>query len=292
MLMAFSRYAVAIVLALVVSNQVASARITAIDEFDFGDLAGKSDVVVIGHVLAVKATSEQATLPDISPPTKVQGVETRFFVDSVLKGELSGHVVVLHHYKLADPGELMRNGPLLVSLVPNKYRHYLLFLKRDTDGRYVPAVGQTDAADSVRRILHAVDGLNKADAESQADRQQAQRQTQQIKESPDAPIVLTFVEMATQDGARKQARMKVTSKTTKDVYGYRLQYALFGEDGSISEVASTGVSAAVGHSVLRAGSEGFISLNNGRTDGYEITSARAVVTSVTFTDGSKWEAPK
>lgn len=280
------RYTCVAVLALLVHGWTASARLMPLSDDDVGTLAHKADVVMIGRVLAVRETAEEATLSDISPEVKVRGVETTFFAESVLKGDLTSHVIVLHHY---DSSALFQNGPLLVRFAASSHRHYLLFLKREADGRYAPAAGQTDAAISIRRVLGSIEGLNKAAEEERSDRRNADRQAQPIKESADAPLVLEFVKMETEDGVTKRARMKVINRTSKDVYAYSLQTWFFREDGSLADTASTATSAAVGHTSVRARGQA-VTTPTGHTDNYDTTRAQAVVTSVTFTDGSKWEA--
>ena len=165
-----------------------------------------------------------------------------------------------------------------------------MYLKRDLDGRYVPAGGQTDAACSIKRILNAVEGLNLAAGDERKDEQERARRPGLIKESPDAPLVLEFDKMETVDGIRKQAKMKVINRTSKDVFDYGLQATFFNQKGELVEVSSSGHGAAVGYSILRAHGKGYVTLRGSSTDNYETTRAQAVVTSVTFTDGSKWEA--
>ena len=52
--------------------------------------------------------------------------------------------VMLRHYRLADPKQPMINGPNLASFDPKQNARFLLFLHRETDGRYSPVSGQTD----------------------------------------------------------------------------------------------------------------------------------------------------
>jgi hypothetical protein len=44
------------------------------------------------------------------------------------------------------------DGPGLISFEPNSHKQYLMFLQRDTDGRYVAVTGQEDPIDSVKQL--------------------------------------------------------------------------------------------------------------------------------------------
>jgi hypothetical protein len=74
----------------------------------------------------------------------VVGLSTEFEISVVMKGDKSAKKATLHHYRLADPKELMMNGPNLVSFGPKEHARFLLFLHREADGRYAPVSGQTD----------------------------------------------------------------------------------------------------------------------------------------------------
>ncbi len=51
--------------------------------------------------------------------------------------------------------EPSRGAPELVAFDPDEKKQYLLFLKRESDGRYSAVVGQTDPADAVREVRRA-----------------------------------------------------------------------------------------------------------------------------------------
>ena len=167
-----------------------------------------SDVIVIGHVLAVKETTDEATLPGLTPPIQVLGVDTTFRAESLLKGELTNTVFVVHHYRLRDTSTIYNNGPLLMKFNrANRFRQYLMFLKRDTDGRYVPAGGQADAELSFRALLHPGEGLKQAVSEKFPDKEELKRQAEQIQESPNTPLVLRFVSMESPYGVRRAPKV-------------------------------------------------------------------------------------
>lgn len=106
----------------------------------------QADLVVIAKPVITTNTTEKATLPGISPNIPVIGNETRFEVRLVLKGDKNLKTIVLHHYQLANPNQPLLNGPMLAEFDPKQHYSFLLFLRRDTDGRYSPVTGQTDPA--------------------------------------------------------------------------------------------------------------------------------------------------
>jgi hypothetical protein len=110
----------------------------------YQELFDQADLVVISKPVATQDTSEQATLPNIAPDVHVIGLSTDFDVSVVMKGDESLKKFILHHYRLANPKELMMNGPHLASFDLKAYSRYLLFLHRESDGRYSPVSGQTD----------------------------------------------------------------------------------------------------------------------------------------------------
>jgi hypothetical protein len=104
----------------------------------------QADLVVIAYPLSTQDTEEQSLLPNIAPDVHVIGLSTKFEISLVLKGEKSLKKLVLHHYRLANPNELMINGPSLASFDPKENSRFMLFLRRESDGRYSPVSGQTD----------------------------------------------------------------------------------------------------------------------------------------------------
>jgi hypothetical protein len=109
----------------------------------------ESDVIVIGHVLAVKETTDETTLPGLMPPIRVLGVDTTFRAESVLKGELTNTVFVVHHYRPRDASIIYFNGPLLI-----KFNRANRVTQTETAK---PNTGQTAAPTGPCRIL-ALDG--------------------------------------------------------------------------------------------------------------------------------------
>src|SRR5690348_16734638 len=130
------------------STHLASARLVRI--WSYQELLDKADLVVLATPAATNDTPEHIDLPGF-PGEHVVGVETRFLVSAVLKGDSTQKQLVLHHYRTADGSDVphVPNGPGFISFTPAepppaRPRTYLLFLTREVDGRYAPVVGQAD----------------------------------------------------------------------------------------------------------------------------------------------------
>jgi hypothetical protein len=115
-------------------------------DWTFQEMFAKSDVVVIAGPIATSETTEHTTLADLSPPVAVLGLNTEFRARLVLKGDKEMTKFVLHHYKL-EHEEPMINAPQLIAFDSKASpKRFLLFLVRESDGRYAPVTGQTDPA--------------------------------------------------------------------------------------------------------------------------------------------------
>lgn len=118
----------------------------------YQDLYGRADAVVIATPQATADTDERIVLPGLQPDVPAIGVDTPLRVQAWLKGAPVA-TPVLHHYRLANPGQPLLNGPLLLDFDRADAPTLLLFLVREPDGRYAPVAGQTDPAGfSVFRI--------------------------------------------------------------------------------------------------------------------------------------------
>ena len=106
-------------------------------------LLDTSDLVVIASPTGVATIREGTKLPGMSG-VSVIGVETKFAVSAVVKGDGAIKDLVLHHYNLAEADKSPPNGPMLVAFEPAKKQSFLLYLVREADGRYAPATGQID----------------------------------------------------------------------------------------------------------------------------------------------------
>lgn len=133
--------AVLAILVILASAGIVDAR--GIATWSYQKLLDKSDVVVIATPTATSDSTEKLqNLEGSGQP--VIGVETKFTVSAVLKGDKEIRTLVLHHYR--DDGGIIPNGPCLVSFNPEMERTYLLFLVREGDGRFAPTFGQVDPA--------------------------------------------------------------------------------------------------------------------------------------------------
>lgn len=128
-------------LSTVISTQ---ARITR--AWSYQELYDEADLVVIARPASTLETSERGSLPDFSPDVPFVGLSTEFDIKAVMKGDKTMKSCILHHYRLANPEEIMRNGPNLVSFDSKQHITFLLFLRREADGRYSPVSGPTDPA--------------------------------------------------------------------------------------------------------------------------------------------------
>ena len=135
----------ATLLALISTTFVADAR--AIQLLSFRELCKWADLIVVAKPISSKDTGEQTVLAHIAPDISVVGLSTELEVSVVLKGETSLKKIVVHHYRLADPGQFMFNGPTLAYFDPKEPVRYLLFLQREADGRYAP-FDQVDPAET------------------------------------------------------------------------------------------------------------------------------------------------
>jgi hypothetical protein len=129
--------------------------------WSYQELLEKSDLVVLATPTATNDTKEHIGLPGFVGE-HVIGVETRFAVSALLKGDKALRDFALHHYRTTDGSNMshLANGPSFISFDPDANptvfsRTYILFLIREADGRYAPIVGQTDPGEAVRELRGA-----------------------------------------------------------------------------------------------------------------------------------------
>ncbi len=131
-------------------------RSTTDQSWTYQTMFDKADLVVQAKWTKTKATDERRALPDFIPWMQVIGVTTDFEIEWVFKGPSDVKNVALHHYRLEDrDDDLWHFSPRFVRVRVPQTRdgdHYpgggefLLFLKREADGRYAPVTGQIDPA--------------------------------------------------------------------------------------------------------------------------------------------------
>jgi hypothetical protein len=131
-----------------VATSVVEARV--VRNWSYQELLDKSDLVVIATPTANDDTKEKTGLPGFEAQPVV-GVETKFAVSAVLKGDKELKDVILHHYRI--DGDWVPNGPLLVSFTPSKNETFILFLVKEPDGHYAPTVGQVDPGMNGIKVL-------------------------------------------------------------------------------------------------------------------------------------------
>jgi hypothetical protein len=112
------------------------------------ELLSKSDLVVIATPIETHDTAEHVDDAFGFKGESVVGVETRFTVTTVLKGDRSLKELILFHYRF-DKGSVI-NGPMLVDFDAKQKKAFRLYLIRLPDGQYAPTAGQMDAWLSVK----------------------------------------------------------------------------------------------------------------------------------------------
>src|SRR2546421_411889 len=116
----------------------------------YDKLTKEADLIVIATATSVHDMVETTTLPGIvrTDTNNVRslipaiGVETTFTNMAVLKGDTNTTTILFHHLREAEYKPSI-NGPGLVAFDPKEKKRFLLFLKREWDGRYAPLTGQT-----------------------------------------------------------------------------------------------------------------------------------------------------
>ena len=146
--------AVALLLSVAV-NQRAQGRIRQL--WTQQQMVDKSDLIAMAKVVEVRDTGVATTIPNISrgtDPIAAVEMEATFEVSAVLKGKHEGPRLVFCYLREVKHEVALRGEPELVGFEAGE-KQYLLFLKREADGRYSAVIGQTDPADAVREVGRA-----------------------------------------------------------------------------------------------------------------------------------------
>jgi hypothetical protein len=146
----------------------ASARIRQV--WTKQQMVDRADLIVMAKVVEVRDTGLQTTIPNIArgnAPIAAVEMEGTFEVSAVVKGKQEGAKLVLAYLRETKP-EPARGAAELVGFEAGDRREYLLFLKREADGRYSAVVGQTDPADAVKEVSRPVPVESKAAAQTAA----------------------------------------------------------------------------------------------------------------------------
>lgn len=121
------------------------------------DLTDHADLVVVAA--PASSQDEPADRSNAKSDSWV-GVNTKFQVAAVLKGELKeGEVTLLHHRYFGGDKTAVEiiDGPGFVKFDPAAGQKYMLYLKRLEDGRFEPVSGQYDPHFSVKVIKDYAD---------------------------------------------------------------------------------------------------------------------------------------
>ena len=138
-------------LVILLPSLAVAARLVEVMSSD--DMLKQADVVAVCQPVSTKPINEKVLLTNISPQLTVTGQETLFNVREVHKGDTNLKQLVLHHYRLPDPGNPIRNGPSLLDFDGRTNDWFLLYLVKQPDGRFVPVTGQSDPAFSVVTVM-------------------------------------------------------------------------------------------------------------------------------------------
>jgi len=113
------------------------------------NIVGKSDLIAVAEVLSI--THSTAKFEGHGDPDLYQGKVAQLLIASPLKGDISTSEVELHYFTYAKV-KSTPNGALFINFKnPDQYQ-YLVYLKLNESGQYIPASGLYDSAFSVRRI--------------------------------------------------------------------------------------------------------------------------------------------
>lgn len=123
----------------------------------YDELFRGADLVVVAQpATKTTPTGERTQFPDLvtqnadgtQTPVPAIGVETVFEVQKVVKGDKHLKRFVLHHLEDVPSDKPAYGGAATVWFDPSDTRNWnrdiLLFLIKETDGRYAPYGGQTD----------------------------------------------------------------------------------------------------------------------------------------------------
>jgi hypothetical protein len=115
-------------------------------------LIKKSDLIVVAKPTKNRITQEKLSkIDNIELKKPAIGIETTFLREGILKGTIKKKEFVLHHYQVDEMYRKL-GFPFLLRLNPKDKTRYLLFLKKEEDGRYAPLSGFANPGLSVCAI--------------------------------------------------------------------------------------------------------------------------------------------
>jgi hypothetical protein len=124
----------------------------------YEELKAEADLIVIATATETK-DQDKTVFPNLVQadaegkriPVPAIGMDTRFKVLGVLKGDEKLKELAVYHLREAK-AENVPNGPRVASFDLKGQRRYLMFLKREADGRFVAVTGQVDSAIGVKDL--------------------------------------------------------------------------------------------------------------------------------------------
>jgi hypothetical protein len=166
------RNALYLVIGLLLLRAESAAQVGYLWSFD--ELTARSEVVVIATPGRTQDTGIRIELSDLRPPLPVVELNTEFTILSTLKGNVSGATLVLRHYRLdtdrirggcpncGSQLDFTTSGRMAISCragdesaqLPTPCQ-YILFLKRDATGVFIPTSGQVSPGDSILMVRRA-----------------------------------------------------------------------------------------------------------------------------------------
>jgi hypothetical protein len=112
----------------------------------------QADLIVIATVERETSDTAERTafkkvgmdIHEKSADATLVGVETVFGIHATLRGKDPGGVITLHHYRMTlSSFALDPDGSVgFISFDKDPSKAFLLLLKKESDGRYAPALGQ------------------------------------------------------------------------------------------------------------------------------------------------------
>lgn len=163
----FTRFLVGLFTVVLIAA-VAHAR--HVEPWSYDKLSSRADAVVVATVVSTSEWEEPDEAPQMGSVV-FEGQLTKFEIQGVLKGKVTGRSMELVHYRVVANGKFIAPGVKVVhsrayvadfterkAAIKNRATkdveedgpsHYLLFLKQRKNGRFEPVSGQVDSACSV-----------------------------------------------------------------------------------------------------------------------------------------------
>jgi hypothetical protein len=128
--------------------------------WSFEERVADADLVVIAESAGTRETANRTVITELTPPFPAIEVQTEFKILVVLKGTTGSDTLLLRHYRwdrdrLGPGGVINGPVPLKFAIASDKRAEFLLFLRREIDGVFVPISGQVHPADSIFQLRSA-----------------------------------------------------------------------------------------------------------------------------------------